>query len=117
MRNNKFKLEHRFTFRTDFDTADKVVREARAKGVSVSRHINQCLNPNFWKDPYNDKPPIGEQLLLLLRCRLNFELYAIVDKIQEIDEEWGEWYTPDGEEVKYWAPIPQTPVATPYADA
>ena len=37
-------LEHRFTFRTDFDTADKVVREARAKGVSVSKHINALLS-------------------------------------------------------------------------
>jgi len=108
MYNNKGKLEHRFTFRTDFDTADKVVREARAKGVSVSRHINECLNENLWKDPYYDKPPIGEQLFLHLRCHQTDETYTRVDKIEWIDET-AEPYTPDGEEVRYWAPMPQTP--------
>jgi len=113
--NNKGTLEHTISFRTDFDTVDKVKSEARAKGVSVSRHINECLNHNFWKDPYYDKPPIGQELLLVIRDRIGEE-YTSLDKIQWIDEEWGELYTPDGEEVLYWAPMPQTPVATPYAD-
>lgn len=37
-------LEHRFTFRTDFDTFDKVAREAKERGVSVSKHINTLLS-------------------------------------------------------------------------
>lgn len=115
MYNNKGKLEHRFTFRTDFDTVDKVKSEARAKGVSVSRHINEFLNHNFWKDPYYDKPPIGEQLVLHLRCPKADKTYTRVDEIEWIDET-AEPYTPDGEEVLYWASAPQPPKATPYAD-
>lgn len=37
-------LEHRFTFRTDFDTADHVIRSARERGVSVSKYINTLLS-------------------------------------------------------------------------
>jgi len=37
-------LEHTISFRTDFDTVDKVKNEARAKGVSVSKHINELLS-------------------------------------------------------------------------